>query len=139
MSRISEQKVGKFRQRKESAPVVDFERLYARIKEKGVTQKFLCERAGKGRQYIADARGGNGSISDQALECFAQALDTTAEWLRGESDVKECRRAAPGVEELGDAIIMGRDGKTIRRKYPREEMERLYRLLDELPHTDAEL
>ena len=117
--------------------MVDFERLYQRIREKGVTQKFLCERAGKGRQYIADARSGHGRISDEALEEFARALDTTAAWLRGESEEKERPRGTQ--EELVDAIILGRNGKTIRRRYPREEMERLNALLDALPHTDEEL
>lgn len=118
--------------------MVDLDRLYARIREKGVTQKFLCDRAGKGRQYIADARSGKGSISAQALRAFADALDTTVEWLSGESDVKE-RPAPPHQEALVDAIIMGRDGKTIRRKYPKEELDKLYSLLDALPHTDEEL
>ena len=117
--------------------MVDFERLYARIREKGVTQKFLCQQAGKGRQYIADARSGNGSISPEALEVFARALDTTVAWLEGESGEKERPRPAEG--ELVDAIILGRNGKTIRRRYPREEMERLNALLDALPHTDEEL
>lgn len=119
---------------REGPTVVDFERLYARIREKGVTQKYLCQRAGKGRQYIADARSGNGSISQAALEEFARALDTTVAWLEGESEEKERPR-----EELVDAIILGRNGKTIRRRYPREEMERLNALLDALPHTDEEL
>ena len=114
--------------------MVDFERLYERIREKGVTQKYLCQRAGKGRQYIADARSGHGSISQAALEEFARALDTTVAWLEGESEEKERPRA-----DLVDAIILGRNGKTIRRRYPREEMERLNALLDSLPHTDEEL
>ena len=42
-------------------------------------------------------------------------------------------------KDLVDAIILGRNGKTIRRRYPREEMERLNALLDSLPHTDEEL
>lgn len=118
--------------------MVDFDRLFARIREKGVTQKFLCDRAGKGRQYIADARNGKGSISAPALAAFAEALDTTEEWLRGESDQRE-RSVLTTREPLVDAIIMGRDGKTIRRQYPKEAMEKLYQLLDDLPHTDEEL
>ena len=117
--------------------MVDFERLYGRIREKGVTQKYLCQRAGKGRQYIADARSGKGRISPEALEEFARALDTTVAWLEGESQEKERPRGAE--EELVDAIILGRDGKTIRRRYPRQAMEQLNRLLDELPHTDEEI
>ena len=116
--------------------MVDFDRLYARIREKGFTQKHLCQLAGKGRQYIADARGGNGRISPEALEIFAQALDTTPAWLLGESDNPQRPRPQ---DDLVDAIILGRDGRAIRRRYPREAMEQLNRLLDALPHTDEEL
>jgi len=119
--------------------MVDFERLYARIRERGVTQKFLCQQAGKGRQYIIDARSGNGSISPEALEIFARTLDTTVDWLTGNSDVKERPHSPVAPDALVDAIIMGRDGKTIRRTYPKEELATLYRLLDLLPHTDEEL
>ena len=116
--------------------MVDFQRLYSRIREKGITQKYLCQLAGKGRQYIADARGGNGTISDEALEVFARALDTTAAWLRGETDDPQ----RPGLQDdLVHAIILGRDGRAIRRRYPPEAMAELNRLLDALPHTDEEL
>lgn len=118
--------------------MVKFSRLDARIKEKGVTQKFLCDKAGKGRQYISDARNGNGSISAEALVIFADALDTTVEWLTGESNQKE-KPAPPLGESLVDAIIMGRDGRTIRRTYPKDQMDLLYKLLDDLPHTDEEI
>ena len=120
------------------AAKVDFERLMDRIREKGVTQSFLCSLAGKKRQYISDVRKGHGSISEEALAIFAKALDTTVEWLTGESDQKEVVKPIP-EEVLVDAIIMGRDGGTIRRKYPKEELDTLYRLLDLLPHTDEEL
>ena len=120
------------------AAKVSFERLSCRIREKGVTQSFLCSLAGKKRQYISDARKGNGSISEEALAIFAKALDTTVEWLSGTGEQKEQIGVIP-EEALVDAIIMGRDGKTIRRKYPKEELSTLYRLLDLLPHTDEEL
>lgn len=66
--------------------MVDFNRLEALIAERGISKKFLCDKAGKSRGYITGAKVGNGSISDEALAIFAHELETSVEYLRGETD-----------------------------------------------------
>ena len=66
--------------------MVNFDRLDALIKAQGVSQKFLCDKMGKARNYIAVARAGNGSISDASLVILANELQTSVEYLRGETD-----------------------------------------------------
>lgn len=66
--------------------MVNFDRLERLIKEQGKKKSFLCELAGKRRGYIADAKAGNGTISDETLAIFARELGTTVAYLTGESD-----------------------------------------------------
>ena len=69
--------------------MVDFDRLEALIRQQGKKKSHLCALAGKGRGYINDAKNGNGTISDEALEIFARELGTTVAYLRGQTDVLE--------------------------------------------------
>lgn len=73
--------------------MVNFDRLERLIKEQGRTKAFLCDKAGKRRNYISDARAGNGSISDEALAIFARELGTTVEYLTGESDEVSAKKS----------------------------------------------
>lgn len=66
--------------------MVDLDRLNKLIAEKGVSKKFLSEKAGKARTYISCAMCGKGTISAEALKIFARELGTTVEYLRGETD-----------------------------------------------------
>ena len=66
--------------------MVDVDRLNNLIAEKGVSKKFLSEKAGKARTYISCAMCGKGTISAEALQIFADELGTTVEYLRGETD-----------------------------------------------------
>lgn len=72
---------------------MNFDRLERLIKEQGRTKAFLCDKAGKRRNYISDARAGNGSISDEALAIFARELGTTVEYLTGESDEVSAKKS----------------------------------------------
>lgn len=83
--------------------MVDFTRLDAIIKSKGVSQKFLCDKAGKSGSYIACARKGNGSISDEALAIFANELQTSVEYLRGETDDPGYKKAPVATDGLNKA------------------------------------
>ena len=55
----------------------------------------------------------------------------------GAEDEKE--PAVPKDDELTHAIILGRNGKAIRRTYSPEDMEAVYRLLDALPHKAEDI
>lgn len=84
--------------------LVRFDRLEALIEQQGKKKSHLCKLAGKGRGYISDAKSGNGSISDEALEIFARELGTTPAYLRGESDETQEKPLINGDEELTDYL-----------------------------------
>ena len=61
-----------------------------RIKEQcnkyGITQKHLCDVIGKGKQFLNNVWDGKCGISTDDLNTIAQALHTTPEYLKGETD-----------------------------------------------------
>jgi transcriptional regulator with XRE-family HTH domain len=61
-----------------------------RIKERcaltGISQKFLCDSIGKQKTYLNDAWRGKTTISDNDFQCIADILQTTPEYLKGETD-----------------------------------------------------
>ena len=78
--------------------MVDFDRLEGLIKGQGRTKAFLCDKAGKRRNYITDARAGNRSITDEALAIFARELGNTVAYLSGESDEVRAEEKPDGEE-----------------------------------------
>ena len=60
------------------------------------------------------------------------------DWDFDDDGVKK-EPAVPKDDELTHAIILGRNGKAIRRTYSPEDMEAVYRLLDALPHKDEDI
>lgn len=76
--------------------MVDFDRLEGLIKQQGKKKSHLCAMAGKGRGYISDAKNGNGTVSDEALEIFAAELGTTVAYLRHETDDVGVKKAPAG-------------------------------------------
>lgn len=83
--------------------MVDFNRLEALISERGISKKFLCDKAGKCRSYIAGAKNGTGSISDEALAIFANELQTSVEYLRGETDDPGYKKTPVATDGLNKA------------------------------------
>ncbi len=68
---------------------MDFYRLETLRKEKGITNTFLCTLVGQRRQYITDSKNKNIKIPMEYVKKWADALDTTPEYLNGETDIKE--------------------------------------------------
>lgn len=105
--------------------MVNFDRLEALIRQQGKKKSHLCALAGKGRGYIADAKNGNGTISDEALLVFAAELGTTTAYLKGETDdagiknppaltekerrdvAREAERMMENLSEAGDLMFDG--------------------------------
>ncbi len=59
-------------------------------------------------------------------------------WADGDSPPKSSQPATPTGDELTDAIILGRDGKAIKRTYTKEQMEALRKIIDVMPYLDDE-
>lgn len=65
------------------------DRVLQLAKEKGISQAFICGKLGLRRTYLSDVRLGKDSLPNDRLAIIADILDTTPEYLKGETDVKE--------------------------------------------------
>ena len=74
--------------------VLDFGRIEQLVKENHKSLSFLSASVlGKYRTFLRDVRDHNGKITDEQVSALATALNTTSEYLKGETDIKE--EAAP--------------------------------------------
>lgn len=74
--------------------VLDFGRIEQLVKENHKSLSFLSASVlGKYRTFLRDVRDHNGKITDEQVSALATALNTTSEYLKGETDIKE--KAAP--------------------------------------------
>lgn len=111
-----------------------YDRLELLRKEKGISATHLCSQIGKERYYISNCKSKGIAIPDNYLQVWADLLDTTPEYLRGETDRKEKTPAEPAsvrsdiaefmekvsqlptdavsrLNDLADLILSARDGK----------------------------
>lgn len=80
--------------------MVDVNRIKERASEQGITLKYLASLFGLGRSYFQDVQKRNGDIPDDRLLILAERLNTTPEYLKGETDVKERKLTAITGDEL---------------------------------------
>ena len=59
------------------------------LREKGLKKKYLFEKIGKTPVLFNDWKLGKSKPTEQVLLAIAEVLDTTPEYLRGETDKKE--------------------------------------------------
>lgn len=65
------------------------QRIRELVDEQGRSLKYLCDRIGvKSRTYFQDVEKQGRNIPVKKLEIIADALDTTTDYLLGETDVK---------------------------------------------------
>lgn len=72
---------------------------------------------------------------------ISQCLNLNPLWIQGyDVPMEKSESALDGDDALTDAIILGRDGKKVLRKYTKEQMEALRKVIDVMPYlTDEEL
>ena len=75
-----------------------YDRLEERIRATGKKKVYLCEKLNKCPTYLRDAKKQNTNIKGVDLQILADELDTTPEYLSGESDEKNS--SAPEGAEL---------------------------------------
>lgn len=66
-----------------------YDRLEERIRATGKKKVYLCEKIKKAPTYLRDAKKQNTNIKGVDLQILADELNTTPEYLTGESDKKE--------------------------------------------------
>lgn len=68
---------------------MQIDRIESLAKEKGLSLSFISVKLGLRRTYLKDVKLGRSSIPSDRLAQIADILDTTPEYLRGETDIKE--------------------------------------------------
>ena len=74
------------------------DRIKALAKEKGISLSFICGKLGLARNYLSEVKNGKTKLTDDRLAIIADILNTTPEYLKGETDQKE--RPQPLDSEL---------------------------------------
>lgn len=68
-------------------------RIKALSKERGTSLTFMYKQIGLPSGYLRDVKDNKTSLTDSRLLAIADFLNTTPEYLKGETDIKE--KAAP--------------------------------------------
>lgn len=62
------------------------ERILQTAHDKGISNAFICGKLGVNRTWLNAAKRDNLNISDERLKQIADILDTSVEYLKGETD-----------------------------------------------------
>ena len=61
-------------------------RIKLLAKEKGLKIKFICNKLGLAETYLSNVSNGKDRMTDERLKIIADLLETTPEYLNGETD-----------------------------------------------------
>ncbi len=117
-----------------------------RIKEmatkNGLQMKYLCSLIGKRSSFLVDVRNDKDHIDTNELSIIADKLNTTVEYLTGQTDDPACPDEKKPAAETGDELkentirIVGRDGSYIEKTLTDEQIQALRTMLDALPDAN---
>ncbi len=62
------------------------DRIKLLAKDKGIKIKYICSQLGLSETYLANVRNGRDRMTSERLEKIAKILETTPEYLKGETD-----------------------------------------------------
>ena len=69
--------------------IIRADRIKALLKENGLTMKFFNDKFGNNRSFLSNVLSGSDNIDEAQIEFLAEKLNTTPEYLKGETDIKE--------------------------------------------------
>ena len=106
----------------------------------------LCDKIGKAPNVVAAEVGvkSSGTVTgwkngakprDAVLQSLSVYFGVSVEELTGEQRKKP---ASTSGDELEEAIIIGRDGKKIKRTYTKDQMDALRKVIDVMPFVNDE-
>ena len=106
----------------------------------------LCEKKGKAPNVVAAEVGvkSSGTVTgwkngakprDTVLQRLSTYFGVTVEDLTGE---KKEKPASTSGDELEEVIIIGRDGKKVKRTYTKDQMDALRKIIDVMPFVNDE-
>ena len=82
------------------------DRIRNLVREKDFTVAMLCRKIGVSKGYFTEAEAKGRELSQERLIQIANALETTVEYLRGETDQKEKPTAGNGKLSEKDKKII---------------------------------
>lgn len=85
--------------------MVDFNRLDELLSQKGISKTHLCNLIGKERYYIRDAKSKNVDVPEEYIEIWANALNSTSAYLKGETDQKEKTAETDSLSPIKQKIL----------------------------------
>lgn len=87
--------------------MLDFTRLESLAKIKGVSKTHLCSLVGRPKYYLNDIKNKGIQAADDYIAIWADALNTTPEYLKGETDQKEkpASTTADGLTPAGKELL----------------------------------
>lgn len=80
------------------------DRIRALAKEKGLSLSFICSKLGVAHVYFIDIDKSGRDIPDDKLAIIADLLNTTPEYLKGETDIKEKPSSSLG-NPVGEIVV----------------------------------
>ncbi len=98
-------------------------------KQKGLTQKDIADALGISRQAYANYETGNREPDLNTLKALSDFFNVSIDYLL---DNKTEKPADEG-ELSEEVVIYHRDGKTVRRKFSKEQLKMISAMLDAIP------
>ena len=96
---------------------MNYDKLEALVKEKGVSKTFLCQIVGRERYYLRDCKKNNFIPPDEHIAAWADALGTTVEYLTDQTNQKEKPADLPAdAIELNSMLLRMTDEQIARLK-----------------------
>lgn len=96
---------------------MNYDKLEALVKEKGVSKTFLCQIVGRERYYLRDCKKNNFIPPDEHIAAWADALGTTVEYLTDQTNQKEKTADLPAdAIELNSMLLRMTDEQIARLK-----------------------
>ena len=119
--------------------MVNIDRLKILAHEQGIKLGFLAQKIGVPHTYFADIKSKQRDMPDSRLLVIADILNTTPEYLRDETEVKEKPSTNSEEVSVNTVIMRSRDGSIIKRHLSDEQVRALQTIIGQLPDTPDDL
>lgn len=88
----------------EGVNLFNYNRMESMIAQSGKTKLHLCRAMGVSKTYLRDAKKQGTDISGEKLHILAAELNTTPEYLRGETDDPGIKKETPAHQMVDERL-----------------------------------
>lgn len=113
------------------------DRIFDLLDKTSMEQQEFAKQVGVSDDTASNWRRRKSASYAKYLPQIADVLNTTVDYLLTGNEKRPVPTPRSG-DELVDAIIIGRDGKAIKRTYTKEQMDALQKVLDVMPYLNDE-